>query len=169
MRTGAFADNPTGAPHARYSEQERLDQRQNADDHHCFNRSRPCDSHGWTVEHRACCEQSRTQRNARIDGGGSDPAAGRRAFGHDHGSRALTLRRHRMAGNRRRMMRALILAPGADRYRRCGNPAARTGRNIELQSSFRMSGICNHIEKLFADYQLPFRVGPCWTALTKQY
>jgi hypothetical protein len=27
----------------------------------------------------------------------------------------------------------------------------------------------NHIEKLSADYQLPLRIGPCWTALTKQY
>src|SRR5258707_12219416 len=80
MRTGSFTDNPTGAPHARYSEQERLDQRQNAGDHHCCNRSGPLDPHGATVEHRPCCEQSRTQRNARIDGGGAEPAATPRAF-----------------------------------------------------------------------------------------
>src|SRR5712664_60935 len=88
--------DPIGAPHARYSELERLDQRQNAGGHHCCIRSRPCHPHGGTVEHRACCEQSRTERNTGIDDGGSDPAASRRAFRDYHGSRALTRCRHRM-------------------------------------------------------------------------
>jgi hypothetical protein len=88
--------DPTGAPHARYSEQERLDQRQNAGRHHCCIRSRTCHPHRGTVEHRACCEQSRTERNAGIDDGGSDPAASRRAFRDYHGSGALRRCRHRM-------------------------------------------------------------------------
>ena len=42
------------------------------------------------MEHRACCEQSGTERNTGLDDGGSDPAASRRAFRDYHGSRALT-------------------------------------------------------------------------------
>jgi hypothetical protein len=43
-----------------------------------------------TVEHHACREQSRTERNTGIDGGGQNPAASRRSFGDNHRNGALT-------------------------------------------------------------------------------
>ena len=51
------------------------------------------------MEHRACCEQSRTERNAGIDDGGQDPAARRGSFRDHHRSGALTGYRSRIAGH----------------------------------------------------------------------